>query len=84
MAGEGDALRAQLREVGRIKAETCAEDVERHLALPLGERLRRVIDLSQQCIAASRHLAEERDDELDAWARVQARLRERVGSERRE
>jgi hypothetical protein len=71
------SLRESLQQIARAKADSADDDIRLHLALPLAERLRRTIDLSEQCIATSSRLNDERDDELVAWSRVQAHLRRR-------
>jgi hypothetical protein len=75
---ERAAFRTRLREIGRVKAEGAAEDVAAHLALPLAERVRRVIELSAQTRQLfDRSSGEVEDDEAEVWARVQERLRSR-------
>ncbi len=78
MSNEGDALRERLREIGRVKAESAAEDAREHLAMPVSERLRRVLALSDEMLRLLPARADAGDDEAEVWARVQERLRARA------
>ena len=81
MSSERNALRDQLRDVGRVKAESAAEDAREHLATPLGDRLQRVLDLSNEMLRLfPSRLDDESDDEVEVWSRVQARLRARAAT----
>lgn len=78
MSTEGQRLREQMRAVGQAKAASRAEDVEAHLALPLGERLERAVRLSDAMTALSaangRAGTLPPDEEALAWRRVYEHL----------
>ena len=69
---------ALLRRRARIQAEAQAEpdraEVEAHLALPPGERLRRALELSAAHLEAFPPTGDEVDDEAEVWRRVRAYL----------
>ncbi|MCK6527034.1 hypothetical protein L6R50_05540 [Myxococcota bacterium] len=75
MDGSAKTLREQLRRVGEAKARSRAEDDAEHLALPIGERLRRGMELGDQALRAFPPGNDRTDDEAETWARVSARLR---------
>lgn len=79
MSDGGDALRRRLREIGRVKAASAAEDASEHLSTSLEERLRRVLTLSNEMLQLLPPQSDSNDDdEAEVWARVQTRLRARA------
>lgn len=80
MSDDGDALRARLAAIGRVKAATADDDAREHLAAPLGERLRRVLRLSDEMLRLRPPAADDVDDEAETWARVQRHLRARAAA----
>lgn len=77
---EGQRLREQLRRVGEAKAEARAEDDAAHLSLPLGERLERVVRLSDTLRALSLAAGKSGSppDDSDVWFRVYRHLQGRA------
>lgn len=73
---EGQRLREHLRRVGEAKSSIRDEDDASHLALPPGERLRRVVELSDTLrafsLAAGRAPSPAEDTEV--WLRVYRHL----------
>jgi hypothetical protein len=73
---EGERLREQLGRIGEAKASTRAEDAAVHLALTPGERLRRVVQMSDTLLALSlaADAADPPADDGDVWLRVYRHL----------
>ena len=79
MTSEGARLKAHLKLVGIAKAESHREVTKAHLALSLGERLERAVELCDTILEIHRQNAHLRpnpapDDEAEVWARVYAHL----------
>lgn len=73
---EGRRLRDHLRRVGEAKASARAGDDAAHLALPPGERLRRVVELSDtlRALSLAAGKAGSSPDDADVWVRVYRHL----------
>lgn len=69
-----NALKASLRRIGDVKAEANEAELRAWLALPLGERLARVLADCGGVPALTRETPEGADPEADAWERVNAKL----------
>ena len=72
MASSGAALREKLARIGAVKRATLADDTERFLALPPGERLAVTVRHCDAHIAAFGSGADE--GEAEVWSRVRRRL----------
>jgi hypothetical protein len=74
---EGQRLREHLRRVGEAKASARAEDDAAHLALPPGERLLRVVRLSDtlRALSLAAGKADPPEDDGEVWLRVHRHLR---------
>jgi hypothetical protein len=78
MTSEAARLKEHLKRVGEVKAASHREATAAHLALPMGERLTRAVQLSDSMLRLFREarLGRERthDDEADMWRRVNEHL----------
>jgi hypothetical protein len=70
---------ARLRDRAAAQATAQGEleraEIEAHLALPPGERLRRTLELSAAYLEAFPPAGDEVDDEAEVWRRVRDYLR---------